>query len=181
MLYSYLQTIDNGGAPCVMGNLLSLAICKPRIRKHAKVGDHIVSFAAKSMKLNCEKPQIIWMAKVTQVVTMKEYYNLYSERKDCIYDDNLNLLDNPFHCCSNIETDLSGENVLLSDDFVYFGSNHIDVDENFLEIVPKVQGHLSKKNLKYEESFKKYFENFSSSSIKNLNFCNDKKKKCSKK
>jgi len=162
MLYSYLQTIDNGGAPCVSNELLSLAICKPKIRKRAKVGDLIVSFAAKAMKLNCEKPQMIWMAKVTQVVTMKEYYNLYSERRDCIYDDNLNLLNNPFHYCSNIETDLGGENVLLSDDFVYFGVNHIDIDEIFLEIVPKVQGHLSKKNLKYEELFKKYFENFSS-------------------
>ena len=160
MLYSYLQPIDNGGAPCVSNGVLSLAICKPRIRKHAKVGDMIVSFAANGMKLKCEKPQIVWMAKVTQVVTMKEYYNLYKERRDCIYDDNLNLLDNPFHFCSNIERDLSGENVLLSNDFIFFGDKHINVDENFLEIVPKVQGHLSQKNSNYEETFRKYFESF---------------------
>lgn len=165
MLYSFLQTIDNGGAPCVTKNLLSFGNCKPRIRKHAKVGDLIVSFAAKSMKLKCEKPQILWIAKITKVVKMKEYYNLYSERTDCIYDDNLNLLDNPFHCCSNIERDLSGENVLLSDDFIFFGKNHIDVDEQFSEIVPKVQGHLSKKNSKHEESFNKYFEQFESRKI----------------
>ena len=165
MLYSFLQTIDNGGAPCVTKNLLSLGICKPRIRKHAKVGDLIVSFAAKSMKLKCEKPQILWIAKITKVVTMKNYYKQFPNRKDCIYDDNLNLLNNHFHTCVNIERDLSGENVLLSDDFIFFGKNHIDVDEQFSEVVPKTQGHLSKKNSKNEESFNKYFERFESRKI----------------
>jgi Nucleotide modification associated domain 2 len=39
--YFYKLTADNGGAPCVRYGLLSLAICKPMIRKTAKEGDLI--------------------------------------------------------------------------------------------------------------------------------------------
>ena len=38
-IYFYKLTTDNGGAPCVQDNLLSLAICKPMIRMAAQVGD----------------------------------------------------------------------------------------------------------------------------------------------
>lgn len=31
-IYVYKMVADNGGAPCVTGNLLSLAICKPKIK-----------------------------------------------------------------------------------------------------------------------------------------------------
>jgi hypothetical protein len=39
--YVYKLTVDDGGAPCTDGGLLTLAICKPGIRTHAGVGDFI--------------------------------------------------------------------------------------------------------------------------------------------
>ena len=41
-IYVYKIVADIGGAPCVWNNLLSLAICKPMIRKTAAQG--FVSF-----------------------------------------------------------------------------------------------------------------------------------------
>jgi len=38
-IFMYKLTTDNGGAPCVENELLSLCICKPKIRMSAKVGD----------------------------------------------------------------------------------------------------------------------------------------------
>ncbi len=43
-IYVYKMTADNGGAPCVHRRLLSLAICKPKIRKAANRGDLIFGF-----------------------------------------------------------------------------------------------------------------------------------------
>jgi hypothetical protein len=49
-IYFYKLTEDNGGAPCVTSDLLSLAICKPMIRKTAKEGDLIFGFGANSLE-----------------------------------------------------------------------------------------------------------------------------------
>ena len=43
-IYVYKMVADNGGAPCVWRGLLSLAICKPEIRKGAQNGDLIFGF-----------------------------------------------------------------------------------------------------------------------------------------
>src|SRR5579885_3415313 len=45
-IYIYKLTSDDGGAPCVHDGVLSLAICKPRIRSVAKEGTIILGFAA---------------------------------------------------------------------------------------------------------------------------------------
>lgn len=50
-IYFYKLVADNGGAPCVENGLLSLAICKPMIRKTAKEGDLILGFAGNSLKI----------------------------------------------------------------------------------------------------------------------------------
>jgi Nucleotide modification associated domain 2 len=42
MIYAYKMTDDNGGAPCVQDGFLTLAICKPEIRKIAKEDDIII-------------------------------------------------------------------------------------------------------------------------------------------
>ena len=158
MLYTYKVTIDNGSAPCTSNNVLSLAICKPKIRKNAKIGDIIVGFCAKSMQLKCNNPQILYIARVTDIRSMENYYDTYPKRKDCIYDSKLQQKKNAFHTCTNINTDLSGKNVLLSNDYIFFGNKYISVNENFNEIEPN-RGHFSHKNNIYEKQFIEYFEN----------------------
>ncbi|SFN54073.1 Nmad2 family putative nucleotide modification protein [Dokdonella immobilis] len=41
-IYVYKLTNDDGGAPCVEDELLSLCICKPRIRSVAIEGDVLI-------------------------------------------------------------------------------------------------------------------------------------------
>ncbi|MFG1463139.1 hypothetical protein V5F77_09555 [Xanthobacter sp. DSM 24535] len=44
-LWRYVITADNGSAPNFESPATTLAICKPRIRRHAQVGDLVVAFA----------------------------------------------------------------------------------------------------------------------------------------
>ena len=152
MIYSYLLVTDNGSAPCIQQNLLSLAICKPRIRKAANIGDYIIAFASKSMKIS-QEPKIIYIAKISNKLKLNKYYTEFKNRKDCIYDNNLTLIKNNYHNNCNIKKDINGKYVLLSNEFIYFGNNFINVPQQIKNIVPKCQGHMSKKNIKYTEEF----------------------------
>src|SRR5437899_1016143 len=78
------MTTDSGAAPCVQSKLLSLAICKPEIRKSAKVGDILFGFAAKSLHTD---NRIIYIAKITEVIADGRYYRdtLFRGRPDRIY------------------------------------------------------------------------------------------------
>ena len=152
MIYSYLLVTDNGSAPCIQQNILSLAICKPRIRKVANIGDYIIAFASKSMKIS-QKPKIIYIAKISNKLKLNKYYTEFKNRKDCIYDNNLILIKNNYHNNCNIKKDINGRYVLLSNEFIYFGKNFIDVPQQIKNIVPKYQGHMSKKNIKYTKEF----------------------------
>ena len=42
--FLYKLTTDNGGAPCVTPDLLTLAICKPKVRSAADLRDWIFGF-----------------------------------------------------------------------------------------------------------------------------------------
>lgn len=156
MIYSYKLTCDNGSAPCVDKGLLSLTICKPMIRKNCKIGDYILGIGSKSMQLG-NKHKIIFIAKITQKITMMKYYKEYKYRKDCIYDDKCNQLKNIYHCSKSIDKDLIGINSLLSEDFIYFGDRYIDLPLKFYDMVKKYQGHKSISNNKFLNSFPLYF------------------------
>ena len=38
-IYVYKCVVDDGTAPCTDGSLLSMTVCKPKVRTSAKVGD----------------------------------------------------------------------------------------------------------------------------------------------
>src|SRR2546425_921365 len=81
-LYVYKLTTDNGGAPCVKRGLLSLAICKPSIRRTAHEDDWIFGFGGKDLG-----SRLIYIARVTKVVKNGSYYvdGAYERRDDRIY------------------------------------------------------------------------------------------------
>jgi hypothetical protein len=132
-IYFYKLTRDDGGAPCVRNGILSLAICKPFIRASAKVGDTIFGFAANS--LSPDNP-LIYIARVTGKLCNSEYYKtlLYKNRSDCIYEavgdgfarrSDAKFDDGPEHLVHDLGQAPRYEraNVLLSDDFRYFGDH----------------------------------------------------------
>ena len=131
-IFIYKLTADNGGAPAVHNNLLSLCICKPRIRQSAKEGDWIIGMGGKSIPdLN---NRVIYIAQVTNVIMGSDYYsNKYKDRPDCIYELNNQEFNwrkgSNYHSQGDLAHDL-GEHpnydraiCLMSKNFVYFGRN----------------------------------------------------------
>lgn len=150
-LYSYILACDNGGAPCVEEGCLSIAICKPEIRRLSKVGDIIVGISG--YKLGKEK-KIIFICKITKMVTMEEYGNI--TRSDSIYTSKLKMKKNPFHNCGDYERDINGKNVIMSTDFIYFGKKYIPLPENLQDIIPG-RGYQSTKNEPYKQEVMNLF------------------------
>jgi hypothetical protein len=83
-IYFYKLRADDGGAPCTQNGLLSLAICKPTIRRKASEGDLIFGFAADKL---CPDNGLIYIAWVKLKLCNGQYYKdaRYAHRGDCIY------------------------------------------------------------------------------------------------
>jgi hypothetical protein len=125
--------VDNGSAPCVFGEVLSLAICRPVIRHYDGIGDLIFGFGNKKTGGG-----LIYIARWTDKLGVEYYLDPeYSRRPDAIYfaDSEGKARIKPdarFHVTGSAK-DLAGylqrdvgasfENaeVLLSRDFRYFG------------------------------------------------------------
>lgn len=149
-IYAYKLTCDNGGAPCIFRNLLSLSICKPRIRTSAQIGDWVLGFGGKS------NPQLrgrlIYVAQITSVEDNGEYYakEQYRGRPDCIYQRTpagyKYVEGSHYHDPEDIEHDLGAEprferaRVLMSRRFCYFGGQQgpsLDPIRNIYDGLPR--------------------------------------------
>ncbi len=164
-LFSYKMTHDSGFAPCPFGGMLTLATCKPMIRKSKKIGDWIAGFT--SNKLNGDlvgNERLIYLMKVTAKVNFQEYWynpkyhsrkpyldsgNLMGKIGDNIYKplvknpktiDDFKQVLNPHHKKKwQKERDLSGLYVLISEKFYYFGSCPLTVSPDIRPKTPKGQ------------------------------------------
>jgi hypothetical protein len=131
-IYFYKLTNDGGGAPCVERGLLSLAICKPKIRVGAEPGDWIFGYTANSLDPN---NRLLYIAKVTDKARHGDYFRLrqYAGRRDSIYKMSGNKFawkkGALYHGPDDLVHDLGSPpsyakaEVLLSSDFRYFGAN----------------------------------------------------------
>ena len=154
-IYIYTVPVDDGAAPNPYGDICTLAICKPNLRKIAKVDDWIIG-------LNSEC-KLIYTMKITTVQTMKEYdsftkenlkikipnkssKNIQEQMGDSVYDfsnENITLRPSVHSRCTK-DMDLAGKNVLLSTNFYYFGNqvqklpkefdNIVNIDIDFIEL-----------------------------------------------
>jgi hypothetical protein len=130
-IFFYKLTADNGGAPCVERGLLSLAICKPMIRGSAEDGDLIFGFSANSLRRD---NRLLFVARVTDTLRNGKYFkdSRYAWRDDCIYRFRAGRFvrrkgarHHPHR--EDLTHDLGTypnyprANVLLSNDFRYFG------------------------------------------------------------
>jgi len=130
--YFYKLTTDNGGAPCVQDDVLSLAICIPMIRSTAEPGELIFGFAANSLHVD---NRLLYIARVTAKLRNGQYYTMkrFAHREDCIYErrgDRFVWRQGALHHGPDDLVHDLGEypdylraNVLLSEDFRYFGRN----------------------------------------------------------
>jgi hypothetical protein len=126
-IFVYKMVADNGGAPCVFRNLLSLAICKPKIRKSAEKGAFIFGFGGKDYK-----ERLIYIARVTEKLEGRDYYQRreYARRPDCIYRADGNSAVRKTSARYHVKSDerkkdvgfhFENASVLLSEDFRYLG------------------------------------------------------------
>lgn len=155
-VYIYRLTSDTGLAPCVDNGLFSLAVCKGgQIRNdkpvHTGLRWQIGSENEYSKRpvfvLGTYKGRLLYLARVTKVVTMKDYFfgmsvgrtdDIYSY-KDGVLERNQHLRKQEIHTeTGRIVRDLAGEYVVLSDDYVYLGRDAVYVDE-IKEFFPKFQ------------------------------------------
>lgn len=95
--YLYKLTSDRGGAPCALEPeagaeaLLTLAICKPAIRRTAKPGDRILGMTSRALEKSDGYPpcSVIYAAVVEEGMDARDYFAAgggFSERPDCIYE-----------------------------------------------------------------------------------------------
>lgn len=85
-LYVYRIVTDNNTAPHVSQGVLTLTLCKPKIRAHAKVGDYVLSLVALTNKQwgKASNPNRYYYAaylfEITEIVDIKGY-EAYCEEK----------------------------------------------------------------------------------------------------
>jgi hypothetical protein len=128
--YVYKITNDDGGAPCVHDGILSLAICKPRIRVPAGTFDWVFGFGGVDLD-----EKLIYIAEVSKKARHGSYYrdDEYAGRPDRIYawrGSFLLCIPNRFHPDGKwAQWDIGKypnyerAEVLLSTNFRYFGRN----------------------------------------------------------
>lgn len=171
-LFSYTIPYDDGAAPNPFRGLCTLAICKPQIRRKAVVGDWVVGLGSKRAPSGNLAGRLICAMRVDQVLSLRDYDRLapthwpsripnlrspiIADRLgDCIYDFSGGApVQRPgVHGPQNMAPDLSGENVLLSRHFFYFGRNAIPLPTELLGLVHQTQAHKVNVNAPLMESF----------------------------
>ena len=178
-LFSYVVRFDKGSAPNPFGGICTLNICKPVIRRSAKINDWIVGIASNEY---FSVSKVIYAMEITEVKTMSEYDD-YCKRElvikipkpnpiniiefigDSIYDysnmnNNLPGLRNGVHDINNRNHDLSGVNCLLSENYYYFGNEAVELPSNLEKIVKRGQAHQSNANAKFFDDFLLWIKQF---------------------
>ncbi len=155
-LYAYTISRDFGFAPNPFHGFCSLATCKPRIRKSAKVGDWIMGTGGR--KLRNVKRRCIYIMKVSEKVSFQDYWDQerFTLKKPVRNGSSVMMLgDNIYHKDysgewkqedshhsnqdgsinhDNLKIDTgSTEQVLISNYFLYFGDKAISVDLKSIE------------------------------------------------
>jgi hypothetical protein len=72
-LFSYVVQTDYGSAPNPFWNACTLVICKPKIRRSARVGDWIVGTGPASSPLGDIRGMMVYAMQVTAKMPMPEY------------------------------------------------------------------------------------------------------------
>jgi hypothetical protein len=177
-LFTYTIPIDDGAAPNPFQGMCSLAICKPGIRRVAKTGDWVAGLGSKDAPSGDLSARLVYAMRVEMVVSLREYderapeewphripdirsLDLSKRLGDCIYDYSQRIPNQRpgVHGVESVETDLGGENALISRYFFYFGSSAIKLPDDLLPICHQTQGHRSDSNAPYFDQFVSWIRN----------------------
>ncbi|WP_407932001.1 Nmad2 family putative nucleotide modification protein [Erythrobacter aurantius] len=143
---SYVMSTDRGSAPNYDGGAVTLAICKPRVRRKGQPGDLLLGFNGSA--LSSRPNSLRWAGLVAEVMALEDYWEDprfktkqpgHSNTPDNIYrSENGTTIQvpNSSHDCANMETDLSGRNTLICGKAWHFGDDGPELPEYFGLHVP---------------------------------------------
>ena len=142
---AYKMTHATGFAPNHDCGILTLATCKPGIRKKAEIGEWIAGFTSTEKTAGGTprgQEMLIYLMKVTDKMTFDEYWKKYPQKRPEYSElgDNIYFLEGNsykqtdktnYHTEKQVrDKDLSSDKVLISTEFKYFGKeNPLDISE----------------------------------------------------
>ncbi|SDD02455.1 hypothetical protein SAMN05216345_105261 [Cupriavidus sp. YR651] len=147
-IYRYVVRCDSGSAPRPYGNVCSLSICKPRVRKAASVGDWIIGVRSRA------PDKVVYVMQVAESLPLGKYWQdaRFRDRQpdaspvpDNIYrpdgTGNLIQVPNVVHDAGNQTRDISGRNALIGSRFWYFGASSPPLPTELIHLVHDGVGH----------------------------------------
>lgn len=172
-LYSYIVALDTGFSPNPFWGFCTLADCKPTIRRTANVGNWIVGLTPKS-----KGNKIVYAMEVREKLPFHEYFNdkrFTRKIPDCTLCTIHKMGDNIYQPLesggyqqlqsqhsngvnenlSSKDTDLKGKNVLISNNYYYFGSKAIELPLDLHGLIV-TRGHKNKFPEEIISTFLKY-------------------------
>ena len=141
--YRYILADDDGWAPCVDDGLVTLATCKPRIRKGAQEGDWVAGFYPGSQN----RGVVSWVGRVASKLDIGKYEETHRGRRDAVYrprgDGTFERLNADYHPGENeMRKDLSAPALVFDRSMTwYFGDTPQDLPANLLKLAAQGRGH----------------------------------------
>ncbi|MGJ4956791.1 hypothetical protein ACQR1H_14180 [Bradyrhizobium sp. HKCCYLRH2015] len=148
-LWRYVITVDHGSAPNYGPPSVTLAICKPEIRRLAEVGDLVMAFAGRSLLRGKDgkwhPDAVIWAGEVGEILSFDQYWRDSrfqtkkpdrSSRPDNIYRPRAGgyiQVRNSVHQLGDQSRDIGGRNVLVMKAAWHFGRNGVVLPAKFLK------------------------------------------------
>ena len=163
-LFAYKMTHDTGFAPNPFWGFLTLATCKPWLRRNKRVGDWIAGFTSK--QLCGDEPgdeRLVFLMQVDERIALADYFRdrrfqsrIPRENESTMIHrcgDNIYMplvrhasdpqdfvqLPNGYHGPSEKDCDLNGWNALIATHFAYFGGKALRIPRNMRPEVPPGQ------------------------------------------
>ena len=140
-----MVAVDTGLAPNPYHDFCTLAVCKPKIRETASVGDWVIGTGSKMRGL---QNRLVYAMRVTEEMTFDAYWmdprfcgkrpdiygnrvqvcgdNIYFREKDGNWHQERSLHDR-----HQILRDTSTDRVLVSDDYIYWGGDGPEIPDRF--------------------------------------------------
>ncbi len=143
-IFRYILVADHGIAPCPADGLITLATCKPTIRRTAAVGDWVLGFRPGSL----HRGLLLWGGQVQKIMSHGEYERAHRGRPDALYaerpDGDFDRIDPSYHPTeAEMVRDLSGP-VLIFDPTlsVHLSGQPIQLPNDLLHLAAAGRGHL---------------------------------------
>lgn len=73
-VWTYVITTDRGSAPNYDGDVVTLTICKPLIRKNARPGDLVIAFNGRALR-HPNPNSLRWAGVIEKVVPLENYWD----------------------------------------------------------------------------------------------------------